>query len=213
MIHYIYYTIILKYVVIITCFKELSDQEILREIKAVGQKYGAVLRKSLQNFPCLQKKEVRVFRRFILQEKSMMDFREYIEDARTVMNDDKISPMFAILSGGPGTGKTRLLEELAEFACAKFKKIVPIPITFNSVSNLDRSKETNLEFAVGLRLVMSYLFCKFPETVTGMYDGLSDNLKSALNIRKAMEIITTDIGNTLHNEEEQSKQIKPRKTI
>ena len=163
----------------------------------------------------------RVFQSLVARDKSFEDLFKYIVGKKE--SNDRARSAFAILAGGPGTGKTRLLEDIAylamlahtnegelralikkagikdkvdeDYIVKTLKNCVPVPITFNSVMPLNKSAERDLELSMGLRLLTSYLFKKLPKFVI-IRKPLYKKLMGKLTIDRAIKIIVGDIKKT-----------------
>ena len=81
----------------------------MKEIEKIGLAQGGKLRRYYKDFPRISK--TRYFQKLVARDESFNDFFWHV--ARTENYESKIQPSFAIVSGGPGTGKMRLLEEIA----------------------------------------------------------------------------------------------------
>ena len=88
--------------------KEWTNKEIIDTIIALGKKNEGVPREALWESPYL--KGGRLLRTLVGRDESIKDFLKYV--INMIITRDRNVPRFAILAGGSGTGKTRLVEAI-----------------------------------------------------------------------------------------------------
>ena len=98
-------------------------------------------------------------------------FDEHIRDAQTRISNRGVRPSLIATSGAPGSGKSFLLDELAEFrpedvsafaspesrSFFHASNVLALNVTFNSDTSIDARFDTSAEQSWSLRILFQYV--------------------------------------------------------